>query len=556
MEHVIRSIVLDLYNIDIQPQISRPQPELGDFATNVALQLAKQVGQSPLVIAESVAQKLRSTGEYSSVTVAGPGFINIKLSNMALLQHATAQPAKVYSGVSYVTEYSCPNAFKELHTGHLYQTILGDVIARLVEYAGATVHRTSFGGDVGLHVAKCMYGILQAIGGEHPNKLDEVGQNAFERASWISQCYVAGSSAYEQDVTAKEQINSYNTTIYQLHNDGITDTPFAQIYFTCRQWSYDYFDEFYNYIQVDKLHYYPESSTANKGLGLVHELERQGKLVQSEGAVIYPGDESAHLDARVFITSRGIPTYETKDLGVIFMERADYNFTRRFLITGTEQTAYMRSVFAVANMVQPGIAAQMTHLTNGLVKFGDGQKMSSRLGNVARAIDAIEVVKQKVRELVADEKLVNDIALGAVKYQFLKYRMGGDIAFDVEDSVNLAGNSGPYIQYAHARVCSILAKAGDVNIITDVAEYDSAERALMYKIGENASVQERAARELMPHYICNYLYELAQEFNRFYEQAQIIGSERQAIRLHIATLYRNVLAQNLQLLGIAAPVYM
>lgn len=556
MEQTIRQIVLDEYTVDVPVVITRPEPQFGDFATNVALQLAKTVGKNPREVAEQIAERLRSTGEFDAVTVAGPGFINITLNDSALWRAATAEPAKIYQGVSYVTEYSCPNAFKELHTGHLYQTILGDVIANVIENAGATTHRTSFGGDVGLHVAKCLYGIVAALGGEHPEKLDDISHDPFERAAWIGRCYVAGSTAYEQDSAAKGVIADYNLSVYQFHSEHITDTPLAQIYFTCRQWSYDYFDVFYQLIDVHPLRYYPESATTPTGLELVQKLQQQGSLVESEGAVIYPGDEAKHLDARVFVTSRGIPTYETKDLGVIFMERDDYGFTRRFLITGTEQTAYMRSVFAVADLVQPGVAAEMTHIGNGLVKFADGKKMSSRLGNVARAIDAIEIVRAKVRELVSDEALVNDVALGAIKYQFLKYRVGGDIAFDLEDSVSLQGNSGPYLQYAHARVCSILAKAGDVPYTTDDTQYDPAERALVSKLGENTEVVERAARELMPHYICNYLYELAQEFNRFYEVSRVIGDERQAIRLGIIARYRKILADDLALLGIAAPAHM
>ncbi len=556
MENVVSKIVLDLYSIEIQPQISRPEPEFGDFATNIALQLAGRIGKSPRDIAMEIAEHLRSTGEYSKVEVAGPGFINISLSDSALLQKATSVPAKIYQDVSYVTEYSCPNAFKELHTGHLYQTILGDVIARLIENAGATVHRTSFGGDVGLHVAKCMYGIIMELDGEQPEKLNSISTDPFERATWISKCYVTGSGAYEQEESAKAKINEYNAEVYRLHNEGINDTLFAQIYFTCRQWSYDYFDVFYELIKVDKLRYYTESDTAVKGLELVQDLQQQGRLTESEGAIIYPGDESKKLDARVFITSKNIPTYETKDLGVIFMERDDYNFTRRFLITGTEQSAYMKVVFEVANMVQPGIKDSMTHIGNGLVKFADGKKMSSRLGNVARAVDAIEIVRAKVRELVNDEKLVDDVALGAVKYQFLKYRVGGDIAFDIEESVSLQGNSGPYLQYAHARVCSILEKADSTPGVVELAEYDAAERSLLRKIGENAEVVDRAAAELMPHYICNYLYELAQEFNRFYENSRIIGDDREAVRLGIAKLYRDTLGEGLRLLGIAAPDHM
>jgi len=551
MNEKIAETVVELYNIRSEVVLTRPESKFGDLATNIALQLAKQLAQNPRQIAEEIAEKLRELDEVKMATVAGPGFINLTLSDQALWMMAEQNPTNIYEGISYVAEYSCPNAFKELHTGHLYQTILGDAMSRLVEQTGATVHRVSFGGDVGLHAAKCLFGMIDNLGGELPEKLSELPTDVFERANWISRCYVAGSAVYEADESAKSEIERLNEEIYRLHNEKITDTPLAKIYFTTRQWSYDYFDKFYELIQVDRLKYYPESSTVDRGLELVRQLHKQGKLIESDGAIIYPGDQEANLDVRVFVTSQGMPTYETKDIGVIFMEMDDFGFDRRFLITGTEQSAYMRVVYEVADMIQPGLKDQMLHIGNGLVKFADGRKMSSRLGNVARAIDAIEAVRVKVRENVKNETLVDDIVLGAIKYQFLKYRVGGDIAFDIDESVSLAGSSGPYLQYAHARVCSILRKAESTEANVDqFGELDSAERALLVKISENAEIWERSARELMPHYICNYLYELAQEFNRFYEKSRIIGDERQAIRLKIVKLYQQTLADGLSVLGI------
>ncbi len=554
MEQRISQIVRELFGSEITVQVTRPEAAFGDASTNVALQLAAGVGKSPREIADMIAAKLRETGDYADVSIAGPGFINIRLTDTALRSLADTQAERIYQDINYVAEYSCPNAFKELHTGHLYQTILGDSIARLIAHAGADVHRTSFGGDVGLHVAKALWGIIDALGGEYPEKLATVGDDAFTRSAWISQCYVAGAAAYEHDAVAKVAIGDYNTAIYHLHTDNIHDTPFAELYWTTRQWSYDYFDAFYRLLAVDPLRYYPESSTTERGLQLVRDLKDQGKLVESEGAVIYPGSEAEHLDARVFITGKGLPTYETKDIGVIFAEREDYNFTRRLLITGDDQRAYMRVVFAVADMIQPGLRDQMTHITNGLVKFGDGKKMSSRLGNVTRAIDVLDIVRDKTRALVSDASLVETVALGAIKYEFLRYRVGGDIAFDLEESVSLAGNSGPYLQYAHARACSLLSKLPEgTEIVAGDTPYDEHERAFMRKLSESPEVTTRAARELMPHYICNYLYELAQEFNRFYEQCRVVGDERQAVRAPLVVRYRDTLKFGLDLLGIAAP---
>lgn len=554
MQEIVEGIVKELFDVDLEVSLTRPEPQFGDFATNVSLQLAKPLGQNPRQIAEQIAEKLRQTGQFAEVNVAGPGFINIRLSDKKLLELASIVPAKTYENLSYVTEYSCPNAFKELHTGHLYQTILGDVIARLIEHSGAKVSRTSFGGDIGLHVAKCLYGMVVTLGGELPEKLSEISDDPMDRARWISQCYVLGSKSYEEDAEAKEAIDNLNKVIYAFHSEDDQESPLAQIYWQTRQWSFDYFKAFYELLKVDGMRYIPESETAGVGLEIVQVGLERGVFKESDGAVVYEGSLEQNLHTRVFVTSKGLPTYETKDLGVINTEKNDYNFDKRLLITGNDQYEYMKVVFAAADELEPGIAETMKHITNGTVRFADGKKMSSRLGNVARAIEVIEVIRQKVREMGTVEEQVEEVALGAVKYQFLKYRVGGDISFDIEDSVSLQGNSGPYIQYAHARACSILEKAVEVPAALEGGvALDTNERMLALKLSEYNEVVSRSTEELMPHLICGYLYELAQEFNRFYEKSRIIGDAREAIRLTLVKKYQSVLADGLGKLGIAAP---
>ena len=548
---VISETIKQLFDVEMVVELQRTKPEFGDFATNVAMQLAGRLGQNPRQIAEQIVERLRTNPLFSAVEIAGPGFINLKLTDQMLWQTAQAPAPAIYQNMSYVLEYSCPNAFKDLHTGHLYQTIYGDILARVLESAGATVHRTSFGGDVGLHVAKCLYGMKIALDGFNPDKLDTAEHDAFLRAQWIGQVYVIGAKAYEEDATAQAEIVEINKAIYRLHEENDHQSPMAQVYWTTRQWSFDYFAAFYQLIKVDNMHYYPESSTAPVGLKVVREQLALGNLEQSDGAVVFKGDEQQHLHTRVFITSNNLPTYETKDIGVIWLEKQDYNFDHRILITGNDQKEYMRVVYAAADVFNPGIGAMMTHLTNGTVRFADGKKMSSRLGNVTRAIDVLDIVKQRVSSITDQPELQDDIALGAIKYAFAKYRLGGDIAFDVEETVSLQGNSGPYIQYAHARACSILAKAGTTGEIDQVC--DASERQLLQKLSEFPEVVEKAAREYLVHGICNYLYELAQEFNRFYEHNRVIDDPRQAIRLTLVTRYRDTLASGLRILGIIAP---
>lgn len=547
----IHDIVQQLFDQDVTVRLERPDQKFGDYATNVAMQLAKPLGKNPREVAEQIAEALHGDEHFSEVTIAGPGFINLRLSDTTLLTLAERPIEKILEGQRFVVEYSCPNAFKELHTGHLYQTIFGDVLCKILEASGAHVDRTSFGGDVGLHVAKCLWGMVHTLGGEFPEKLSEIATSPFERAHWISQCYVTGAGAYEEDETAKQAIDELNKTVYGFHESDDHTSPLAQMYWTTRQWSYDYFEAFYHTINVDTMHYYPESTTAPVGLAVVKEQLAKGNLKESEGAVVYEGDPEKHLHTRVFITSKGLPTYETKDIGVIWMERRDYDFTRRILLTGNDQKEYMRVVFDAAEIFDPTLAGKMRHITNGTVRFADGKKMSSRLGNVSRAIDVVEIVREKVRELVADPALVDDVALGAIKYVFAKYRLGGDINFDIEETVSLTGNSGPYLQYAHARAASILAKA--TNAPSVQADFDENERLLVAKLGEFSEVVATSAADRMSHGICNYLYELAQEFNRFYEKAPIIGHEREASRLGLVTLYKQTLAAGLGLLGIVAP---
>ena len=210
----------------------------------------------------------------------------------------------------------------------------------------------------------------------------------------------------------------------------------------------------------------------------------------------------------------------------------------------------MRVVYAAAEAFRPELTGTMTHMTNGTVKFADGKKMSSRLGNVTRATDVLDIVREKVSELVEDKGLVDMVTLGAMKYAFARYRLGGDIAFDIEETVSLQGNSGPYLQYAHARARRILEKTGTATVPVTVRDED---RTLVRKLGEYSEVLELAVRTLEPHHICNYLFELAQEFNRYYEKNHVAGNEHETHRAGIVALYADTLAAGLAILGIDAP---
>lgn len=521
----------------------RTDEQFGDFACNVAMQLAGALGKNPREIAEAIASELGALESVKSAEVAGPGFINIQLNDQRIYSGMFWQKPQINRTV--LLEYSCPNAFKELHTGHLYQTLIGDSMGRIYEFCGAKVIRTSFGGDVGLHAAKCMWGILQALGDENPDKLTEVG----DRPAWISKAYVTGSRAYEENESAKSEIDVLNKEIYDLFESGDQESSFAKIYFTTRQWSYDYFDDFYESINAQGFDaYYPESQTMAPGLEVVKT--HQNIFTKSDGAIVLDESKSG-LHTRVFITSAGLPTYETKDLGVIKLEADQFSYDLRTILTGNDQSEYMKVVFKALELVDPELASKQRHVANGTVRFGDGQKMSSRLGNVSRATDVIATVQSQVE--ATDTNLKKQIALGAVKYSMLKNRVGGDIAFDIDQSISTEGNSGPYLQYALVRARSILAKAGQITDLDDPGKLDTYERRLAFKLSELPEVIDLAIQDFSPHHICTYLYELATIFNQFYENSLVIDDPRSGVRLNLVRHYQQTLVTGLELLGIPTP---
>ncbi|MET1033345.1 MAG: arginine--tRNA ligase [Candidatus Saccharimonadales bacterium] len=553
---LLAAAIRDTFAVDIAVELTRPDEQFGDYATNIAMQLAGRLQRNPREVAEELVAVLRTTLEAvaQDISVAGPGFINIRLRDQAMMTLATQAPLakpETYKNQVIVAEYSDPNPFKVLHAGHLYTSVVGFAIGNLLEAAGGEVHRVNFGGDVGLHVGKTMWAMLQDLGGEHPEKLQDVAES--ERASWLAGFYVAGTNAYEDDEAAKVAIIELNKRVYLIHETNDHESPFAQLYWTTRQWSYDAFDAFYARIGTPFEKYYPESQTAPIGLKTVKEQLAKGVYEESDGAVVFKG-EPYGLHTRVFINSQGIPTYETKDVGLIMLKKQDYNFDRSVVITGNEQAQYMAVVLKSIEQFAPELTQATTHLTHGMLKMKGGVKMSSRKGNILRANDVLDAASEANKRLNGRED--DQASLGAVKYAFLKQRIGPDIIYDPEESVSLEGNSGPYLQYAHARACSILAKATGQQSTQEIADLQSGERSLARKISEYPEVIQKAVNELMPHHVSTYLYELAQSFNRFYEHNRVMGDEREAVRLRLVSLYAAVLKDGLTLLGIAAPDHM
>lgn len=542
MAELVARAADELYQEKIMPVFTRPEEQHGDFATNVALQLSSKVDVPPLKIADQITDKLKSYDEALLLSVAGPGFINVTLADSTVFTSAmdATKLQRPLAGKVIVAEYSDANAFKALHAGHLYTSLVGDAVANMLQAGGGEVKRVNFGGDIGMHVGRAMWAILKELGGEFPEKLDDIPKP--KRAEWVSDHYVEGTQAYNENEQAKTEIIAINKRVYQLHSTLDKTSNFAQIYWTCRRWSYEGFDQLYEQLGMhpfDK--YYPESAVWELGLKTVKE--HIGSVYEeSDGAVIFRGEKYGFF-TQVFISSEGLPTYAGKDVGLIQHKYADYKYDLSYIITDNTQKDHLSVVMKSIEQFAPKLVERTVHHTHGRVKFADGRKMSSREGNVVMARDVINAAEE-----AANSKNLA-ITLGAIRYAFLKNRVGGDIAYDPVESVAQEGNSGPYLQYALVRARSILRKAEDIQTSSAASELDPVERSLARKIGMYQDAFSNALSEYSPHHICTYLYELSQTFNKFYEKSRVIGDTRAGERKALVEAYEKVLSHGLGILG-------
>ena len=539
MEQKIASVIKELYGLDVSPTVTRPEAQFGDGATNVALQLAKQLAKNPRDIATEVADKLRASGEYEAVEVAGPGFINITLGPEALLALTREEPTATRAREQTVIETNNPNPFKAMHIGHGFNAILGDTVANLLAVSGARVHRVSYHGDVGLHVGRSMYSLLRYADGDFA-KIENIPEA--ERNTFMSKMYAEGSRAYKESDEAKVEINKLAE-----HSFTPGDDLYGKIYELCKAWSFEQIDALVKRLgNVPIERRFLESAADARGVETVR-ANVPGVFQESDGALVFKGSEHGSFD-NVFVGSNGRGLYAARDLGLMQLKDEAYAPVHSYIVTAEEQRDYFKGVIAAAGLVWPDKKGVTINISTGTVKLSTG-KMSSRHGDV---VEIAWLFDEFAKAITARGGVATDeIVAGALRYQFLRVKIGGDVVFDINEAVSLMGNTGSYLQYAHARACSILEKTTATPSYP--AEILAEDRALVRKLGKYHEVVTRAATALEPHQICNYLFELAQEFNRYYEKNQVVGGELEEHRAGLVNLYADTLKAGLNILGIHAP---
>ena len=585
----LKTEIAKLFDVEILPEVTVAPEGQGDYACNAAMRVAgtlkaKGETRTPREIAELLAKEIEASGLGFSVEVAGPGFLNFtardeywktKLAEMEADFEKNIS-CDEYSGKTVICEFSDPNPFKVLHVGHLYTSIVGDAISRLVEFAGGKVVRANFGGDVGLHVAKTIYALLQDSNWSSADTLKAARPSLWSAEDSsspaltpeiLAKAYVKGTQLYEDDEAAKAEIVKLNKKIYEIAENNLHDSELAEIYWKGREISYQYFEDFYKRVGVKFDKYYPESTVALRGLSEV-KAHVGDAYEESNGAVVFPGEKYG-LHTRVFVNAEGLPTYEAKDVGLLFTKWDDYHFDKSIVITGNDIIDYMKVVLKSVSLYAPELVERTKHITHGNVRLPGNEKMSSRKGNFIKAVDVLDDVEALVGRSI--------IAIGAIKYAFLKYKIGGNIEFDAKESVSTTGNSGVYLQYSAVRAKKVLlacssasadallthrtsstARSATPASLNNIATRTSwklcnEERRLIKKLAQYGQVLKDALSDFAPHKIANYLYETAQEFSRFYENVKVAGSEYESERAALVDAYYKTVEHGLGILGIEIP---
>ncbi len=561
MESQLTQIIKDTYDLDIQPQVSRPAAEFGDYATNVALQLAGRVGKSPRDVAEELAEKLRETGSFSEVTIAGPGFINVRVSGSSVARRLSDEWSERYgenqdgAGKTVIVEYPSPNMAKPYSVGHLRPGNQGWATRQLMDATGWNVVTDNHLGDYGAPLGIWITGFL---------KLSSEDALAKDGVYELGRVYIAMKKLLKEEAERGESTLADEAQSWLLKYEA-GDAEAVSYSERFNEISLKHIHDVMNRLKISTDYELGEAFFAARGKEAVKKLLDSGVAVQNEdGSIIVPLDDYGFDVPLLVQKSNGAALYATTDLATILYREETVKPDRVVYAVGAEQQFYFTQLFAMAKKL--GITTELIHLWFGTIDQlnddGTREKMSSRKGVVLME-ELLDQAEEKARAVVegrgVSEEDVKKIALGAIKYSDFISDRRTNILFDWKTIFALTGVSGPYVQYAAVRVNKILRDNGRGSALVDGYDYD-AEKDILAKLLEYPDVVRRAANELEPHKVASYLYELARELNRYYEATPVatgdaLGDVREA-RLGVLSKASQIFTHGLNLLGIEVPSQM
>jgi len=553
----------------------------GHYSTSVCFELAKHMGKSPRDIGEVITNKIfeNKQNELSFEKIENiNGFFNFYFSDehlfsflKDLLNNKKFGTGDSFKNKKVIVEYTDPNPFKQFHMGHFMTNALGESIFRLILSQGAVASNLCYSGDVGIHVAKTIFGLLSKVESNEYSLEDFLNFTNKKTIEQLGESYVLGSSLYTEEDN-KNKIQDLNNLIFTIsqklakqqnieivnrysYSKDFDYQTIEKIYDKGRNESIIYFKSIYSKLGSNFTELYFESTTGEFGSKYVKESPI---FEESEGAIIWDGKKH-NRNVQVLINSRGNPTYSAKEIGLNILKKIKYNPDISIICTAREQEFYFKDLIEIFK--QLGFTQETIHLPHGELRNKNG-KMSSRTGDIVTMDDIINQIREEVLINFSSKKdqdflesISEQIAISSLKYLILKNSTGTNIIYDPKSVSDLTGNTGAYLLYTFARASSVIKKAGvfseaNVKTLTDLNSNPIEKELLVKALMFNEAVS-KAAVEYSPVILATFLYDFAKAFNHFYNEVKIIDSENDIkdLRLFITLVSKEILEKGINLLG-------
>lgn len=554
----------EISNLDLSEQfVEPPNSDLGDLAFGCFI-LAKNLKKSPVALALELKTQMELDEQLIRVEAVGP-YLNLTLS-ASFIGQSLLDP--ILTGVFFqkkltenspktMIEFSQPNTHKELHVGHMRNACLGQALVHLLRYANYGIISSTFPGDVGTHVAKCLW-YLKYVNLEPLPTTD--------KGEWLGKIYSKANLKLEDELGTDREAENRDKLTLILQQLEAKSGEFYDLWKETRQWSIELMKHVYQWAGISFDQWYWESDVDSTSVQFVQKLYADGKLVRSEGA-IGMDLEADKLGFCLLLKSDGTGLYATKDLELARRKFQDYQIKKSIYVVDLRQELHFKQVFKVLEKLGFEQAKDCYHLRYNFVELPDGA-MSSRKGNIVPLMELVHKMEAMVKsqylsrykdEWSQDEVnlIATQVAQGAIKYGMLRMDTNKKIVFDMDEWLKIEGESGPFIQYSGARIQSLVRKFGPIlnSVQWELLVHPSEKRLMQMLMGFH-SVVLGAAENYKPHLMCTYLYELAKRFNGFYHDCSIGMAETEALknaRLALSEASGLVLQQGLSLLGIPAP---
>ncbi len=526
-------------------KLERPPKGIGADLALPCFALAKDRRKNPNDIAKEIAAGMKAKGLVKAIRAEGP-YVNFyadwnKIGNNVLKQIMKGDRVKEKKE-KVMVEYSAPNSNKPLHIGHLRNDSIGMAVSNILEFSGHDVTRANLINDRGVHICQAMLAYKKWGKGRKPK---------IKSDHFVGDFYVLYHKKLKEDKKLEEE--AQKMLIKWEKGDKATRALWKKM----NNWAMSGFKETYKKFGSKFDVFFLESQFYDKAKPLISEGLKKGVFYKNDKGDIVAALKKSNLPDKTILRNDGTSVYITNDLALTKHKFEKYNLDKATWVVASEQNLYFEQLFKIFELLGYKFASRCHHLSYGIVSLPEG-RMKSREGKVVDADELIENVKElalhevnkryKLQKKEAEERAMK-IALAAIKYYLLSLEPVKDIMFDPEKAVSFEGDTGPYLQYTYARAKSIIRKSGRKVAFKEM-ELDGKEVAIVKELSQFPWIIKKCAHEMKPHYLANYLFELATLFNEFYHSSRVIGAERERELLMLVAAVAAVLKNGLELLGI------